>query len=289
MKSRRAFVDPVTLYILVGLAVGVVLGSWKPLNAFKKPPPTAQLTELQAKLEANQAAAVAAAKEAEAAKVAERAKLEGQIRLAQADNLGAATALARVPTAHQTPEVKLAQRMTQRVSLKLAAAIGRLPIEQQEAMVELIEQALSDKQSEVDEANQKLAALDTDFKATTAQRDALRAEIPKLTERAAKAEETTKATQNEVTAKTNEVKEKADSLYRATQENNTLLGSIKRAALLIGGIYCLLAFGLPAIVKHLDSANPFKPMLRDASGYFLNPLTYHDAKKKLSAFKPPTP
>lgn len=286
MKASRGIVETALLYVLAGVFAGTVLGSWKPLSYFRKPPPTAQLTELQAKLDAQKAAADQAAKEAEAAKLAERAKLEAQIRAAQADNLGAVTALAKVKPANQSPEVKLAARMAQRVSLKLATAIGNLPEAEREAMVELIDQALSDKQAEIDEANRKLAAMDADFKAVTGEREKLKAEIPKLTERAARAEETAKATELAVKQKTEEVKTWANKADAALRDSGSLMSSIKRAALMLGLGYVFLAFVLPAIVKAMDTGNPLKAVLRNASGYLLNPILHHDAAKKIARSKP---
>lgn len=281
MTKCRGIADPITLYLILALGAGIVVGSWKPLNYFKKPPPTQQLTELQAKLEAQQAAAVQAAKDAEAAKVAERSKLEAQVRAAQQDNLGAETALKKVPANHQTPEVKLAARMSQRVSLKLTGAIGALPHDQQEAMIELIEQALSDKQAEVDEANRKLAALDADFKAITKEREEYKAQIPILVKQAQEAAQKAEETQLAVTAKTNEVKTWADKANAALHENGSLMSGIKKAALLLVGIYLFLAVGVPALVKHMGSGNPLKSVLRDLSGYTLNPLLHLDAKHKI--------
>lgn len=256
------------------------MAGWKPLyGLFGKKPPVQQLTELQAKLDAQQQAAVQAAKDAEAVKVAERLKLEGQIRLAQGDALGAELALKKAPP---TPEIRLAQRMTQRVTLKLATAIGALPPEQREAMVELIEQALSDKQWEVDAANAKLAALDEQFKATTKARDALQQQIPVLEEQARRMAEKAAETQGLVTVKTNEVKTWAEKTQAALAENGSLWSNIKRGVLFLGVVYAFLAFGLPAIVKHLATGNPLKSVLRDVSGYTLNPLMHLDAKHKIA-------
>lgn len=285
MKSRKGFADPVTLYFLAGLAAGIVAGSLKPLNAFKKPPDTAKLTQLQAQLEQANNAQIKALAERDQAAKQERVKMDEQVRSAQIDNEGAVAALKRVESTHQTPEVKLASRFANRVSLKLALAVGALPRDQQEAVVELVEQALSDKQSEVDEANRKLALLDADFKAITAHRDALKAEIPKLAEKAAKAEETAKETQNKVTEVTNQVKEKADSLYRATQENGSLYSSVKKAVFTLVGLWLVLAVVIPCIVKHMATENPLKHVLRDISGLSLNPFLHSDAKKKLNQRK----
>lgn len=281
MKGIRGAIDPVTLILVGALAAGVIGGGWKPSNWFKKAPPTEQLTKLQAELEQAKKAAEQAEKDKQAAIAAERAKLETQIRSAQADNLGTETALKKVRPEGQTPEVKLAARMAQRVSLKLATAIGRLPVEEQEAMVTLIEQALSDKQAEVDEANRKLAEADAQFKAVTGEREQLKAQIPVLSERARKAEEMASLKASEVGAKTEEIKKVADKLYQADQENGSLWSNVKRGAFILGGIYLFLAVGLPAIVKHMAPGNPLKSVLRDISGLTLNPLLHLDAKHKI--------
>jgi hypothetical protein len=291
--GSRGVIDPLTLVLIGGLALGYVLGGWKPLAAFKKKPETAALTQLQADLAKVQAEAEKARLAAEAAKVAERQALEAQVRAAQQDNLGTVTALEKVPANHQTPEVKLAARMAQRVSLKLTAAIGRLPAEQQDAMIDLIQQALSDKQGEVDEANRKLAALDADFKAVTGEREQLKAEIPKLTQRAVKAEETAKEVQAKVTEKTEEVKTWANKTSEALRENGSLLSNLKKGALLLFLIWGGITFILPGIVKHLSTDNPFKGIIRDVAGFLSSPMLYWDAKKKINALneegKPPSP
>lgn len=285
MKSCRAFVDPVSLYIIGGLAVGIVVGSWRPLNAFKKPPPTQQLTELQAKLDVAQKEAEQARKDRDAAVSAERTKQEQQVRSVQQGAYGVGAALAKVPADHQTAEVKLAARMNNRVSLQLVAIIGQLPADQQAEMASLIEQALSDKQAEVDEANRKLALLDAKFSTVTEERNQLQAQIPVLTQKAVKAEGDAREAQAQVTTKTNEVKTWADKTDAAMRQNGSLWSSIKRAVFLLGGGYVFLAFILPAIVKVLNPTNPLKTLLRNLSGYLLAPIHFHDAKTKLDVLK----
>ena len=280
MKTR-GFIDPVTLALVGGLALGIVVGGWKPLAIFRKKPETAALTALQGELDKAHAQAKIALAAAEAAKLAEREKLEAQVRAAQTENEGALAALKKVEPTHQTPAVKLATRFANRVSLKLAVAIGRLPQDQQDAVVELVDQALSDKQSEVDEANRKLAALDADFKALTGEREKLKAEIPKLTERAVKAEERAVAVQSEVTAKVEEVKTWANKADAALRENGSLWESVKKVAWVLGGGYVFLVFILPGIVKHMATENPFKGVLRDVSGFLTSPMLYLDGKKKI--------
>lgn len=289
IRGTRGIVETALIYVLAGVFVGVVAGSWKPLAFLRPKPPTAQLTELQAKLDAQQAAAVQAAKEAEAAKVAERQKLESQVRAAQQDNAGTIAALAKVKPANLSPEVKLASRMAQRVSLKLTAAIGALPHDQQEAMIELIDQALSDKQAEVDEANRKLAALDEQFKAVSSEREQLKAQIPVLTKQAQDLAQKAQETQAAVTAKTQEVKTWADKADKALRESGSLWESVKTGVYFLVGGYLFLAFGLPAIVKVLAPGNPLKPVLRNVSGYLLNPILHHDAAVKLDTLKTDQP
>lgn len=278
--NRRGIVD-VALLVIVG-AAGIVAGSWKPLNMFAKKPPTAALSELQVKLDVATADAAKARAESAAAVASERLRLEQQVRGSQRDNLGAATAIKRVPKEHRTAEVLLAASMIDRTGFKLGAAIGRLPEEDAAQMVGLIDELLSNKQAEIDEANRKLAALDADFKAVTAEREVLKAQLPKLAERAIEAEKTVVAVQVEVKTKTQQVKDWADKTFAAEQQNGSLWSGIKKAALFIGGIYLFLAFGLPAIVKHLESTNPLKSVLRNVSGYALNPLVFHDGSKKIA-------
>lgn len=281
LKNRSGVIDGLSLVLIAAVGIGVVAGGWKPLNLFKKQPQTEQLTKLQSELEQAKKAAEQAEKDKQTAIAAERAKLESQIRSAQADNLGTETALKKVRSEAQTPEVKLAARMAQRVSLKLATAIGRLPIEEQEAMVTLIEQALSDKQAEVDEANRKMAEMDASFKAVTGEREQLKAQIPVLAEKARKAEETASVKALEVEAKTDEIKKVADKLYRADQENGSLWSNLQRGAFILGAAYLFITFWVPGFIKHLKPTNPIKGLLRDASGYLSSPLLYHDAKSKL--------
>lgn len=286
MNLRRAAADPITLGLvaLIALGVGVFGGTWKPFEVFRPKPPTAELTRLQGQLDAAQQAAEQAKKDREAAVAAERAKLEQEIRAAQVDNAGTVAALGRVPPPHRTAEVKLAGAMAQRVTLKLAAAIGELPREQQAAMIALIDQALSDKQAEVDEANRKLAAADAAFALLARERDAVKAQIPVLEARAVKAAETVKQVEAKVAEKTEEVKVFAAKADAKAREHGSLGAAFNRAifwgCVAVGG-YFFLTFILPGLIKFLD-AGPLKSALRNVAGYLTNPLLYHDAKKKLA-------
>lgn len=282
--TRKGFIDPATLGVLAGLSVGIFGAKWAPFEFLKPKPPTAQLTKLQSDLAKSQADTANAQQAATAAIAAERARLETMLRSAQQDTLGIITAQNRVPAVNRTAELKLATAMANRVSFKLVAAVGALPQDQQDAMVQLIDQALSDKQSEVDAANAKLAARDKEFATVSAERDTIKAEIPVLTAKAAKAEETTKAVQAQVTAKTDEVKIFADKADAKERENGSLSGALASAIRWLIGIaigWVFLAFVLPAIVKVMR-AGPIKNFLRDVSGFILNPIHHADAKTKIA-------
>lgn len=282
MKTRGEILT--TLVLVVALAgVAGVLAGWKPLDAFRKKPPVEQLTKLQNELLVAQAVAEQAARDREAAVVAERAKLESQVRAAQEDNVGTETALARVPAEHRTAEVNLAAGMAQRVSLKLTAAIGALPAAQQSAMISLIEQALSDKQAEIDAALAQLAQRDAAFQTLVQERDAAKVQVATATQNAAKAKETALDAESKVFAKTNEVKAIAAALDAEKRKAGSLGESLDRIltlALWIAGGWAFLAFVLPGIVKHLD-AGPLKTGLRKLSGYTTAPLLFSDAEKKI--------
>ena len=283
--------NPAILYLLAGLAAGIFAGHWKPLAFLAPKPPTAQLTAAQADLAKAKADAAAKEQALVAAKTDERAKLEAQIRAAQQDNVGAVEAWKRVPPVHQTAEVKLAGQMTQRVSLKLTAAIGQLPADQQAAMVELIAQALSDKQAEVDEAYAKLAQRDAEFATVTADRDAVKAQIPVLTQKAATAQETALTAESKVAAKTEEVKQWADKKDASDRQAGGLAASLATVwhwALGIAGVWAFLAFVVPGLVKHMASGTA-KTVLRAISGYATSPLLFHDASTKLAALNSTQP
>jgi hypothetical protein len=281
MRSRRGIVDPVTLAVVAGIAIGIFASNWKPLAFLRPKPPTEQLTAMQAKLDIATLEAEKARIAREAAVVAERAKLEAQVRAAQVDNTGTVAALKRVPAAQQSPEVKLAARMALRVDLKLAIAIGRLPEADQMAMVELIEQALSDKQADLDEANRKLAEADANFKVVSGERDVLKAQIPKLTAKVADSEAEAAMAQAEVNVKIKDVKTWAEKADAALRDGSGFADSVRKVAYFLIGGYILVVFIIPGLVKHLATDNPLKGLLRDVSGYIASPLLYRDAKAKI--------
>ena len=285
-RGTSGVIDPVTLSVLCALGLGYVLGGWKPLAMFKQKPPTAQLTELQSKLEQQTKAAEQAKIAAEQAKIAERAKLESQVRSAQLDNAGTVAALTKAP---QSPEVILGLRMANRVGFKLGTAIGKLPEAEQQEIISMIEELLSNQQAEIAKGEAKLAALDSRFQAVTAERTQLQAQIPILAQKAQKAEEQAAITSQKVTEKTAEVKKWADKTYMAEQASGTLMASVERLGMILVIAYVVIVFILPGITKHLDPTNPFKGYLRSFAGYLSSPLLFHDAKSKLTKLTNPNP
>lgn len=287
---RKGVADPLTLTLvaLVALGAGVFGTSFKPLEFLRPKPPTEELTKLQSRLVQVQAEVVQVRQEKDVAVAAERAKLEQELRSAQGDNLGSITALNKVPAQHKTAEVKLATSMANRVSLKLTAAIGALSKEEQEAMITLIDQALSEKQTDIDEATRKLAERDAEFKQVMAEREVIRAQIPVLLAKVEKAEEITKVVQDRVIEKTDEVKAIAIKLDEEKRTSGSLKGAAEKAfswvLWAIGG-WVFLTIVLPGIVKHLPEGTSLKSFLRGTSGLLTSPLLYLDASAKINELK----
>lgn len=284
--GSRGFIDPLTLVLIGGFAAGVFAGTWKPFLGLKKGPQTAQLSQLQSDLVSAQEAAKQARIAQEGAAAAERAKMGEQLRSAQGDALGVVTALKKVPEGHKTPEVRLASSFAGRLEYKLGVTIGALPADQRDAILTLIEEALSGKQAEVEEAQRKLAALDAAFQATTKARDALQQQIPLLEAEARKMAEKAQSVQVEVTAKTNEVKQWADKTDAAQREAGSLGAAFWKMVYLLGFLavgWVVLAFGVPLVLKTMRPS-PFKSVLRDVSGFAVGGLHFSDARAKLSKF-----
>lgn len=288
IKSQRGEVLTIVLVVLGLCGATQLVPNWRVNHWFAKKPPMVALADAQAQLE--KAKADAAAKEAAllAAQAAERTKMQEQVRSAQQTNEGAAAALSRVPAEHRTAEVKLAASMSARTSIRLAAAVGKLPDDMRDEILLIVDQALSDKQAEVDAANASLAKKDKDFAALTAERESIKAQIPVLQKKADDAVKAKADADAIVTAKTTEVVQYATQLHQEKEQNGSLQATVEKylkGAMLLGLGYVLLAFVLPAIVKVMD-AGPLKNTLRNVSGYILNPVLHHDAKKKIATSTP---
>lgn len=286
-RNSKGEVSVVVVIFLAGMAAGVFAGNWNPFyKMLGKEPPTQQVQAAQAKVEAARLEAeVKEAKLKEAAEL-ERRQLEQQIQSAQQDNVGTLEALKRVPPEHTTAEVKLASAMATRVSLKLARAIGKLPADQQDAMILLIDQALSEKQSEVDEAHRKLAQRDKDFEELSKEHEVtLNKVIPALKKDTEAAKQKADQLSAELNTTTNTLSQWAKDKYESEARAHGLQASIDKlisTALWLGGIWAFVVYILPGLVKHMGPGRT-KNFLRDVSGYITSPLLYHDAKRKLNA------
>jgi hypothetical protein len=284
-NSQRGLIDPLTLGLVLGLAGGVFFGKWAPFSFLKPKPDTAALTAAQAQLAT--AKTDAAAKEAAllAAHQAEQARLMEQLQAAQQFTVGAENALVRVPAAQATPEVKVGAALLLRGNLRLATAIGKLPPGLQDEIVTIVDQMLSADAGELAKAQAALASKDADFKTLTAERDAIKAQIPKLQQQADAAKEQVAVKEQAVTSLTNQVKDWAAKKFASDQQAGSLLGalaSLRNLCLWVAGVWAFLAFVLPGIIKHMDSG-VLKNTLRAVSGYATSPLLFHDASKKISS------
>lgn len=268
----------------VALAVGVVAGGWKPLELFRKKPPTAELTRLQSDLAIAQAELARANAERAAAEQAERAKQQDQVRYAQQMTAGAAESLSRQPTEHRTQQTQLASDLLKRSELALGLAIGTLPPDKQAEILRIVDGALSSVQAERDAARRALEAKDAELRKVTLERDTVKAELPKIAAKVGEAEQRAEQVQAQVMAKTELVKaaaEKLDAERRKAGSFAAQIDKLWRIAFWIAGGWAFLTFILPGIIKHME-AGRIKNLLRDVSGYAANPLLYHDAKRKLS-------
>lgn len=285
MRSRRGTIGVDLLLIAgVALAVGVFAGGWKPLQLFKPKPPTAQLTQLQADLAKAQAEADALRAAKAAAEQAEREKQVEQVRYAQEMLSGATESLSRQPVEHRTAQTQLASDLMKRSDFALGLAIGALPADKQREILRIVDQALSGVEAERQAALEALAAKDAELRVVTSERDAVKAELPKLAAKVSAAEAKAQQTQAAVTAKTEEVKTWAnlkDAAERKAGSFAAQIDRIWRTIVWIAATWAFLAYVLPGLIKHLN-AGPLKNVLRDVSGYATSPLLYADAKKKIS-------
>jgi len=143
-------------------------------------PPTAQLDKADAELRQAQAELATTQKALNDAKTKEDKATHDQTQYSQGMVSGAKQALAQVPPEHQTPEVKLAANLIDRADHGLVLAIGRLPEDQQAEMTLLVNEALSQKQAQIDAAYTALALKDKSLQDTTTAKLALEKQIPVL-------------------------------------------------------------------------------------------------------------
>jgi Skp family chaperone for outer membrane proteins len=274
------------LIVVIGLG-GATLAGWKPLQIFRKKPPTEQVTALQAEL-ARAQAQLEATRAAEAAALqAERERQVEQVRRAQQFTAGAAESLRRVPAAHRVPEVLTAADLTGRAELALGLAIGGLPAEQQREILRIVDQLLSGRTADLEAARQALAAIEADVRTLARERDTLRAAAAELGREKAQLTAQVHTVRADLDAKVGEVVKIADELDRTTRERGSLGATVNRllriGALLVA-LWLFLGWGAAPMLK-LMKPGRFKNFLRDVIGYLTSGFLHHDAKRKIASQK----
>lgn len=272
IRSRDGFAQIILIVALTAIGGAALVPNWRPWNwaIFQKAAPTAALTAAQHDLQ--KARADAAAKELayQTALSAQKAQLEHQLRYAQETGAGIKPALIKAP---QTAEVVLAEGLADRMDAGLAAAIGDLPEDRRREIMQIVDQALSAKQQEVDQAKAQLAARDKDLQQATDQRKAVEAQLPVLKAAVDTSEAKAQLAQANVTAKTAEVVTYADKVAQKEKESGSLssqLHSLLRIGALIGLIIIFCNFILPSLaqefpaVKALTVANQISKSVTSA-------------------------
>lgn len=258
MTTNSRGVAPVV--VIVALAVGAIallLPSWHLPAFLQKTPPTAQLQKSETDLLAARAAQAAAEAQLAQARAAEVARTTEQIRYAQSNAAGATTALAHVPPAHLTPEVKLAADLIGRTNTGLAAAIGALPPDQREEMERLVTGALSAKQAEVDAARAALAEKDAQLQTTISEKSVLAAEIPQLQAAVQTKTAEVQVKAAEVQTRTQEVSAWAEKKAAADAKAGSLdayAGNLVRIIIAIGILYVIAHFMLPSLAQEFPAS-----------------------------------
>ncbi len=264
MKSTRGAVPVIVLYVVGGLVLTQLVPNWRIGNLFAKGPQTKQLAAAQADLDKAKASAAEAKLAYESALTTERAKTTDQLRFSQQFAYGIPGLLEKIP---QTAEVKLAQSFAARVNRGLSLAIGDLPPEKQAEVLQIIQEALSAKQAEVDAANAKLAVLDAQLATTTREKQAVEAQIPVLLEKNAAAEIKVVAKSAEVATATAKVVQYADKAAEKEKEAGSLGALVTKLLWVLAiaaFVYGFVHFGLPCLAQEFTACNWLQKLNRTA-------------------------
>lgn len=236
-SENRGVVDPVTIILVAGLAIGAAtLAGWRPFDVFRKKPDTVGLTVLQAKLTAAQQAEAQARAEASKAQqdkdtaiAAERQKYNDQLRSAQQSNVGAEYILGKV--ANPTPEVALGRSMVARTNLRFAVALGALPKDQADdivAMMDGIIQQRDDALASLAESDRKFTELTGEHAATVKVLAEKTTELVTVQNKVETLAKETGVVQGKVTVATNQVKVIAQTLSDEKKSASSLLAAASR-------------------------------------------------------------
>ena len=253
MRSTRGVIPVAVLWVIGLLGASQLVPNWRISHLFAKGPPTIELSKAEAALATAKADAAKAQTELLAAQAKERAQTVEQVRYSQQMIAGVPAALKRAPV---SPEVSLASQLAERASKGLSAAIGDLPADKQAEITAIVEDALSAKQAEVDQAKAALAAKDAELTATTAAKAQVEAQIPVLTAKAATATEKADAAQTVVAAKTAEVVAYADKAAAELHENGTLRATIWYWGIRLAIAYAVIFWVVPSLAQEFPALKP---------------------------------
>lgn len=247
----------VMLAPLVAVAAVAVIGyvlvpNWRPQNWFKKPVPVAPVVAAQDELAKEQEAKAKIDAAVAAAVAAEHAKVTDEVRYSQQMATGASAALAKVPS--PTPEVVLGQSLLARTNIGLALAIGRLPADQQQEILTIVDQALSKVQAERDAAQAALAAKDAQLRATEKDKQAVLAQIPVLQKQQEALSAKVADAQTSLAAKTKDLENYAVKVAKQDSESGSFKAAIVRLAFILGGLYLAVHVVLPSLAQEFPAS-----------------------------------
>lgn len=248
MKTRGV-IPVIVLYVLGGLALTQLVPNWRLPALFARKPPMVELAKAEAALATARADATAAEAKLKAALLAEQAKTADQLRYSQQMTSGARLAVAKAPV---SAEVTLAAGLLDRAVKGLSAAIGDLPADRQAEIAQIVNDALSAKQAEVDAARAQLAIRDRDLATATSAKTALEAQIPVFQAEAKTASDKAEAAQGVVATKTAEVVAYATKAAEKEQEAGSvgaLLHKFVIVAAVLAVLYILIHFVLPNLAQ----------------------------------------
>lgn len=250
MKNNKGYATVVIYAIIAVVAAVALMPSWHLPAFLVKKPATQQLSADQKQLAITESKLSEAQAELAKAKASSEQKKQDQLVYSQKMGSAAAEALSRVPAVHRTPEVILAEGFVTRANNGLDAAIGRLPVDQQAEMKNLVAQALSAKQAEIDAANKTIADMDHQLATETAARKDLASKIPVLESAVTTKQAEVDVKKAEVDKDTAQVAEYADKKDAAELKAGSLeayAGNLMHYIVIGVILYLLIHFILPCL------------------------------------------
>lgn len=253
MNSTRGAAPLILVYVLGAALLSQLVPNFRVTHLFAKGPQTAELRAAQESAAKAKADAIAAQAHYDAALLEYRTKALNASQYSQQMIAGVPVALARAP---QSPEVVFASSLAKRAARGLAVAIGDLPADKQAEIAEIVQDALSAKQAEVDAAKAALAVKDKELSDTKDAKQAIEAKLPVLEQQAKAADAKAVAAEGVVVVKTNEVAtyaEKAAAKEKEAGSLNAFAGSLVRWIIAIGIGYVLIHFVLPSLAQEFPA------------------------------------